>query len=79
MMPKVMQILTFVMMRRQMLHDPTVYPNPMAFDPTRFLPEVGKEMSPDPRNFVFGFGRRICPGTQDVCFLCQVIDVFLHT
>jgi len=41
------------------LHDPEVYPNPMAFDPTRF---IGENPQPDPRDVVFGFGRRACPG-----------------
>ncbi|KAG8986097.1 hypothetical protein FRB90_004228 [Tulasnella sp. 427] len=37
------------------------YKNPTAFDPERFLksdPEL------DPREFVFGFGRRSCPGNE---------------
>ncbi|CAJ2510785.1 Uu.00g064100.m01.CDS01 [Anthostomella pinea] len=40
-------------------HDPDVYSHPTTFDPERFL---GSEPAPDPFNFVFGFGRRICPG-----------------
>ncbi|RDB24293.1 hypothetical protein Hypma_008795 [Hypsizygus marmoreus] len=40
-------------------HDPEVYPNPMDFNPSRFL---GPTPQPDPRDVVFGFGRRICPG-----------------
>jgi hypothetical protein len=31
----------------------------MTFNPSRFL---GHTPEPDPRNYVFGFGRRICPG-----------------
>jgi hypothetical protein len=31
----------------------------MTFNPSRFL---GETPEPDPRNYVFGFGRRICPG-----------------
>ncbi|KUI57327.1 O-methylsterigmatocystin oxidoreductase [Cytospora mali] len=42
-------------------HDPAVYPHPELFDPSRFL---GPNPAPDPRNYVFGFGRRICPGKQ---------------
>ncbi|KAG8896327.1 hypothetical protein FRC01_011875, partial [Tulasnella sp. 417] len=37
------------------------YTNPSVFDPSRFLkptPEL------DPRGFAFGFGRRICPGSD---------------
>lgn len=42
-------------------HDPAVYPQPEVFDPSRFL---GPDPCPDPRNHVFGYGRRICPGKQ---------------
>ncbi|KAI0911289.1 cytochrome protein [Ustulina deusta] len=40
-------------------HDPAVYSNPLAFDPSRYL---GPHPDPDPTNYVFGYGRRICPG-----------------
>ncbi|KAH9856113.1 cytochrome P450 [Lenzites betulinus] len=46
-----------------MTQDPEVYAQPEKFDPERHL-----RMSPadaerlDPRNIVFGFGRRVCPG-----------------
>lgn len=42
-----------------MAYDENVYPNPSTFDPNRFL---GEDQQMDPNNFVFGFGRRICPG-----------------
>ncbi len=32
------------------------------FRPERYLPGNGLQPEPDPRKFVFGFGRRICPG-----------------
>jgi cytochrome P450 len=41
-----------------MAHDPETYSDPSAFRPERFL---GPEPERDP-GFVFGFGRRICPG-----------------
>jgi cytochrome P450 len=41
-----------------MAHDPTTYSDPFCFRPERFL---GPDPEPDP-TFVFGFGRRICPG-----------------
>jgi cytochrome P450 len=44
---------------RHFTHDPNVYEDPMAFMPERFM---GQEPAPDPSQFVFGFGRRICPG-----------------
>ncbi|KAJ7753359.1 cytochrome P450 [Mycena maculata] len=43
----------------QLLHDETVYKNPMEFNPDRF---VGTDAERDPRDFCFGFGRRSCPG-----------------
>ncbi|KAH9943928.1 cytochrome P450 [Amylocystis lapponica] len=42
--------------------DSTVYPEPEVFRPERFLPSKGSEPQLEPRKFVFGFGRRICPG-----------------
>ncbi|KAI6035508.1 cytochrome P450 [Pisolithus orientalis] len=45
-----------------MLRDPSIYPDPMNFNPDRFLPSGGKEPPTDPRDICFGFGRRICPG-----------------
>ncbi|PBL03382.1 cytochrome P450 [Armillaria gallica] len=43
------------------LHDEKDYPNPLVFNPDRFMPENGKELQPNPIA-AFGFGRRICPG-----------------
>ncbi|KXS93762.1 hypothetical protein AC578_4729 [Pseudocercospora eumusae] len=40
-------------------HDAEIYPEPSTFNPNRFL---GDKPEMDPRNFIFGFGRRICPG-----------------
>ncbi|KAJ7282028.1 cytochrome P450 [Mycena rebaudengoi] len=42
----------------KMAHDPRVYPNPMVFEPERFIARDGKETEPDPRHIAFGFGRR---------------------
>ncbi|KAJ7685083.1 cytochrome P450 [Mycena polygramma] len=42
-----------------MMHDDAVYADPFSFDPTRFL---GENPQPDPRDYAFGFGRRVCPG-----------------
>ena len=43
-------------------HDPEVYPDPMVFKPERHLDTPTHKAEPDPRKFIFGYGRRICPG-----------------
>ncbi|KAF2260004.1 O-methylsterigmatocystin oxidoreductase [Lojkania enalia] len=43
-------------------HDPSVYPSPMTFRPERHLSTPDHKPEPDPRNYIFGYGRRICPG-----------------
>jgi hypothetical protein len=45
--------------QRAITHDSKVYPEPDTFNPERFL---GADPAPDPRTYVFGVGRRICPG-----------------
>lgn len=43
----------------------TLYPNPMEFNPDRFLGAKSSADEPnglDPRSVAFGFGRRVCPG-----------------
>ncbi|KAF9461984.1 cytochrome P450 [Collybia nuda] len=42
-------------------HDPEIYPDPEVFDPNRHL---GEQPQIDPLKFVFGFGRRGCPGSH---------------
>ncbi|CAG7852728.1 SubName: Full=Related to cytochrome P450 CYP2 subfamily-Aspergillus oryzae {ECO:0000313/EMBL:CCA74614.1} [Serendipita indica DSM 11827] len=44
--------------------DPRVFTNPDSYTPERWLPEHNPDASnlPDVYEFVFGFGRRICPG-----------------
>ncbi|KAK1233779.1 hypothetical protein PQX77_003046, partial [Marasmius sp. AFHP31] len=42
-------------------HDPDLYPNPDKFDPDRHL---GEQPQTDPFKFIFGFGRRVCPGSH---------------
>ncbi|GMF81676.1 unnamed protein product [Aspergillus oryzae var. brunneus] len=66
---------------RTFTHDPSVYHDPMVFKPERFL--EGKDSPPetDPMKFVFGFGRRICPGrfvTDEKLFLiaCHAVSCF---
>lgn len=48
--------------------DPELYDDPTSFNPSRFLAQHQSEgkgsplPEPDPRQYVFGFGRRVCPG-----------------
>ncbi|KAM5536771.1 hypothetical protein V8D89_009489 [Ganoderma adspersum] len=45
------------------MHDPTLYQDPHVFRPERFIRDGKPDPSVlDPIPFVFGFGRRICPG-----------------
>lgn len=44
--------------RRQMLRDPRRYSSPEQFNPERFVARDGFEPETDPRQMVFGFGRR---------------------
>ncbi|KAK0205026.1 cytochrome P450 [Desarmillaria ectypa] len=39
------------------LHDEKDYPNPLVFDPDRFMKKDGQQLPPDP-TIAFGFGRR---------------------
>jgi hypothetical protein len=54
-----------------MSRDPRRYKDPHTFNPERFL---GANPEPDVREYVFGFGRRICPGDS----LCTFTGI-LHT
>ncbi|KAH8985752.1 cytochrome P450 oxidoreductase [Lactarius hatsudake] len=45
--------------KRQIANDPEIYEDPGTFRPERFL---GAQSALDPHAFVFGFGRRGCPG-----------------
>ncbi|KAG8703982.1 hypothetical protein FRC09_003840 [Ceratobasidium sp. 395] len=43
----------------KIMHNPKVYPEPSRFMPERYLVA---NPPPEPENYAFGFGRRICPG-----------------
>jgi len=49
---------------RAISRDETAYPDPHSFKPERFLEPVDSESKKrlNPRNYVFGAGRRKCPG-----------------
>ncbi|KAJ7136875.1 cytochrome P450 [Mycena epipterygia] len=48
------------------LRDESIYKNATEFQPDRFVNEKGPEVlsKMEPRNYVFGFGRRRCPGAD---------------
>ncbi|KAK7449253.1 hypothetical protein VKT23_013398 [Stygiomarasmius scandens] len=46
----------------QFLHDPGTYSDPEKFSPERFIESPGHPKEKDPKDYVFGFGRRACPG-----------------
>ncbi|KAI0641987.1 CyP450 monooxygenase [Trametes meyenii] len=66
----------------EILHDPDVYESPDEFRPERFIKDGRLDTTvPDPAAFMFGFGRRICPGryfAQASLFitLASVLHVF---
>ncbi|KAF8211494.1 cytochrome P450 [Mycena galopus ATCC 62051] len=57
--PKGALILTNI---HRIMHDERTYADPMTFNPDRFIATKDKPAETDPRNFCWGFGRRICPG-----------------
>lgn len=49
---------------RGISQDPNLFPNPTQFDPTRHLPDSPHPSPIDPRDLIFGYGRRACPGSH---------------
>ncbi|KAI0752766.1 cytochrome P450 [Daedaleopsis nitida] len=65
---------------RACMHDPDVYKDPDEFRPERFIKDGRLDATVrDPSKFVFGFGRRICPGRYfaDAALFINVASV-LH-
>ncbi|KAH9851148.1 cytochrome P450 [Lenzites betulinus] len=68
-------------------HDPAKYPEPSAFKPERFIRAEDGAFdcsTNDPSRYVFGFGRRVCPGrllAEDSTWLtiAQFLAVFSVT
>ncbi|KAI0635126.1 cytochrome P450 [Trametes polyzona] len=66
----------------KMSRDPALFANPDEFIPERYLEEVDEATARrrDPRNFVFGFGRRACLGNHIVeSYLWLVVAGMLAT
>jgi len=57
------------------LHDPEVYEDPFAFNPDRYFQRGSKGPEPDPREVLWGFGRRVCPGQHlaDACIFLAIM------
>ncbi|RXW21706.1 hypothetical protein EST38_g4157 [Candolleomyces aberdarensis] len=64
--------------------DPSIYPDPENFIPERHIPSILKDTESgldehadqtqlDPASYVFGFGRRVCPGK-----LLALAEIWLH-
>ncbi|KAH9925313.1 cytochrome P450 [Fomitopsis serialis] len=56
------------------LHDPALYPRPEEVIPERYLDRSDEQsdLNPEPRDFAFGYGRRVCPGrmlAEDTLFI----------
>ena len=51
---------------RAILRDPSIYPEPDAFKPERFLNPDGRIRDDPLLSSAFGYGKRICPGRHFV-------------
>ncbi|KIJ63246.1 hypothetical protein HYDPIDRAFT_92560 [Hydnomerulius pinastri MD-312] len=60
-----------------MSRDESRFPNASEFIPERFLNEDGTLNGNDPMQFVFGFGRRVCPGrhTADASLWTAIVTM----
>ncbi|THU94427.1 cytochrome P450 [Dendrothele bispora CBS 962.96] len=53
---------TFVANSWAILHNKHAYPDPLKFNPERFVQKEGEKLPPSPLLYAFGYGRRQCPG-----------------
>jgi cytochrome P450 len=56
----------FKLFVRAILHDPAVYSDPDAFNPSRFISSDGSVREDSTWASGFGYGKRICPGRHFV-------------
>jgi cytochrome P450 len=52
------------MSQRHVLHDPVIFPEPMKFDPSRWLPSNPELQRLNRYHFPFGRGSRMCAGMK---------------
>ncbi|OAX32518.1 cytochrome P450 [Rhizopogon vinicolor AM-OR11-026] len=58
-------------------HDASLYPEPMTFNPDRFLATSDGPAQLDSSKIVFGYGRRICPGAHlaEVSMFLNIVGI----
>jgi cytochrome P450 len=67
---------------RAILRDPSVYPEPDAFKPERFINQDGSLRDDPLLSSAFGYGKRICPGRHFVdatlfIYAASLLSIFL--
>ncbi|KAF5387184.1 hypothetical protein D9615_001583 [Tricholomella constricta] len=54
--------LIMTLINRNITRDPQLYSNPSEFRPERFMADGNNSPELDPNTYIYGFGRRSCPG-----------------